>query len=227
MVAVEKPAGLATIADHHGSARTLVDEVARLLGKDAADLHVTSRLDVDVSGVVVLALTKLARDRLREARAAGTYARVYLAIAERSPATREGTWDASIGRASDARHRKIDGRDAVAATTRFHVIRVLPSGSALLRLEPLTGRTHQLRLHASHAGAPLLGDSVYGGSTRIVSATGAVRKLDRVMLHALCVTVPDANGAPFRVVSPPPRCLVEAWLALGGGARDFEDAAAP
>src|SRR5579859_1659840 len=85
LVAVDKPAGIATIADHAGSAGTLLSLVARKIDRAAANIHTTSRLDRDVSGVVVVALTKAAARRLAAARAQGNYQRRYLAIASRSP----------------------------------------------------------------------------------------------------------------------------------------------
>ena len=221
VVAAEKPAAMPTIADHHGAARTLVSFVAASVGRPAASIHPTSRLDVGVSGVVLFALSDLARARLARARENGCYARLYLAIADRSPAPAEGTWDAPIGRAPDPRHRAVGGRDAIDALTRFRVVALAKSGHALLRLEPVTGRTHQLRVHAAHAGAPLSGDSVYGGSSRLTLPSGAVRKLDRVMLHAHRVRVTDDPKAALEALSPVPEAMSRTWTDLGGDPDDL------
>ena len=75
---------------------------------------------------------------------------------------------------------------------------------ALLAVEPQTGRTHQIRVHASHAGAPLLGDRDYGGAARVTLAGGRTVALARIALHAARVSVPDAHGQPLVAAAPRP-----------------------
>ena len=222
VVAVDKPAGMPTIADHDGAAHALVAATARALGIDPSRLHPTSRLDRGVSGVVVFALTKAAAERLARARAEGTYERRYVAIATNAPVQASGTWDAPIGRASDPRLRRVDGRDPVGAATRYGVCAVAPAGEALLALSPVTGRTHQIRVHASHAGAPLLGDRDYGGPARVTLPTGRVLEPRRVALHAARVVIPGARGAPLVALAPAPPELTSLWSALGGEAAAWE-----
>ncbi len=225
VVAVDKPAGMPTIADHDGAAHALVAATARALHVDPARLHPTSRLDRGVSGVVVFALTKAAAERLARARTEGTYERRYLAIAARAPEPARGTWDAPLGRAKDARLRMVGGRAPIAASTRFGVCAVAPGGAALLAVSPVTGRTHQIRVHASHAGAPLVGDRDYGGPARITLPTGRVLEPRRVALHAARVVVPGASGTPLVASAPVPPELASLWSALGGEAGAWDLAA--
>ena len=225
VVAVDKPAGMPTIADHEGAAHALVAATARALGLDPGRLHPTSRLDRDVSGVVVFALTTAAAERLTRARAAGAYERRYVAIASSAPAPpapERGTWDAPIGRAHDPRLRKAHGRDPAAAATRYRVCALAPGGAALLAASPVTGRTHQIRVHASHAGAPLLGDRDYGGPSRVTLSTGRVLEPRRVALHAARVVIPAASGARLVAAAPVPAELEALWSALGGEAAAWE-----
>jgi RluA family pseudouridine synthase len=222
-VAVDKPAGLPTIADHAGASHALVARAAAALGVDPGALHPTSRLDREVSGVVVFARTKQAAERFASARASHAYVRRYVAIASAAPSPEAGTWDAPIGRARDPRHRAVNGKEAVAARTHYATV-ATAGGHGLLALGPVTGRTHQLRVHASHAGAPLLGDRVYGGSARLTLASGRVVALDRVALHAARVTVPRARGGPLTIVSPIPEALAELWLSLGGAPSAWDTA---
>jgi 23S rRNA pseudouridine1911/1915/1917 synthase len=226
LAAVEKPAGMPTIGDHGGSAHALVAVAARSLGIDPARVHATSRLDRDVSGVVVLALTKAAGERLARARAAGTYERRYVALAVAAPATDAGTWSAPIGRAKDPRLRAAYGRDPVAAETRYATCGRTTSGAILMAVAPITGRTHQIRVHAAHAGAPLLGDPAYGGPARITLPNGRVVEPRRVALHATRVVIPSARGVPLVAVSAAPARLVDLWSALGGEAAAWDVAAA-
>jgi RluA family pseudouridine synthase len=216
LVAVDKPADVPTIPDLTGAAHALVAIVATALGIDASRLHPTSRLDRDVSGVVVLALTKEAAERLRRARERGAYDRRYMAIASRSPEPAHGQWDGPIGRSKDPRLREVDGREAVPATTRYAVCARSPGGLAMLAVAPVTGRTHQIRVHASHAGAPLVGDRAYGGPGRLTLPGGHVIEPRRIALHAARVIVPDARGAAIVAIAPVPDELTALWSALGG-----------
>ncbi len=86
----------------------------------------------------------------------------------------------------------------------------------LVAFEPRTGRTHQIRIHASDAGAALLGDRLYGGALAIALADGRVIEVPRIALHAAWVELPDLKGSTWRVQAPDPRDLVELWSDLGG-----------
>jgi len=208
---LDKPAGLVTIPDH-GGAESLLAAAARLCGAEPASIHTTSRLDRDVSGVVTFALTKRARDMAQKARENGAYERRYVAIAAGADVG-EGTWSFPIGRARDRRLRQVNGQDATSAETVFRVAGAA-SGFVLLALAPLTGRTHQLRVHASHAGLPLVGDRAYGGPVRVALPSGKVINLDRIALHAAWVKVDTGRKREFR--SQIPEELTGLWSTLGG-----------
>jgi 23S rRNA-/tRNA-specific pseudouridylate synthase len=222
LVLADKPAGIPTIGDHSGVAHSLVALVAGQTGVDVSQMHPTSRLDRDVSGVVVFATTKVAARRLAEARGRAAYERRYVAIASREPVSSRGTWSANIGRARDPRLRAVGGRDAVAAQTRYAVCGRTPGGAALLCVEPATGRTHQIRVHASNAGAPLIGDAAYGGPSRLTLPGGRVIAPGRIALHASRVVVPDERSRPVVGESPVPAALLELWTVLGGPAAAWE-----
>jgi 23S rRNA-/tRNA-specific pseudouridylate synthase len=215
-VAADKPAGIPTIPDHAGSAHALLTTVARALGVEASRLHATSRLDRDVSGVVVFTLTRGAAERLTRARAEGAYERRYVAVVAKAPEAREGTWDVPVGRASDPRLRMARGRDPVDARTRYQVVALAPRGEAMLAVAPVTGRTHQIRVHSAHAGAPIIGDRAYGGPSRVTLPTGRVLEPGRIALHAARVVVPGEDGSPVLLTSPIPTDLQSLWSALGG-----------
>jgi RluA family pseudouridine synthase len=216
LVAVAKPAGIPTIPDHGGASHSLVARVAQTLGLEAVRVHPTSRLDRDVSGVVVFALSKAAGERLMQARVEGRYERRYLALAKQAPAPARGTWDAPVGRGRDPKLRAVNGRDAVPATTRYAVTAVTTGGVAMLAVAPVTGRTHQIRVHAAHAGAPLLGDRAYGGPVRLTLPSGRVIEPGRIALHAARVVVPRPAGEPLVLSAPLPPELASLWSALGG-----------
>lgn len=228
---VVKPAGLSTVPDHAG-ARSLVTLASTALGTNVEHLRVTSRLDHDVSGVVVFALSDEAATRLREARSLGRYQRRYVALAyaggaPSSKLEERGVWTAAIGRAANPRLRAAaaqdDEREAKDAATRFACVARIGLGDAsssgvtvgMLAVDPVTGRTHQIRVHAMNAGAPLVGDRDYGGPGRITLPSGRVIALARVALHAARVVVPGRTG-PLEGRAPIPEELLDVWTALGG-----------
>ena len=202
LIAVAKPAGIPTVPDHQGSSHSLVAVVARMLTKKPTDLRVTSRLDRDVSGAVVFALSESAEKRLKEARARGEYGRRYIAIA--MPAGAEGE---ELGRWTSA----IDGKESA---TKYRVTaRAERSTAVMLAVDPETGRTHQIRIHASRAGMPLLGDVEYGGPRQVTLGTGRVVALSRIALHAARVAVGGIVAE-----APIPDELAHVWSDLGGAA---------
>ncbi len=206
LVVVDKPASLPTIGDHRG-VRSLASLVTARFG---GEVHPTSRLDVGVSGVVVFARTRRARAGLAAARERGAYDRSYVALARGSSAELPASWDEPIGRADDPRRRRVGGQDAAPARTEARLL-ASRGDYALLSLRPITGRTHQLRVHAAHHGLPLVGDRVYGGAVRVVDVGGGAFAAERVMLHARRVEV---AGRAF--VSPVPAALREVWRRVGG-----------
>ena len=227
LVAVYKPAGLSTIPDQRGRSASLLDAVARIVGEpDMTRVHATSRLDRDVSGVVVFALGREAREAMREARASHRYRRHYVALAMGVPTPREGRIDVPIGRGKRPTERKVAGKDAVEALTHYATIDELGK-VAMVAVEPQTGRTHQIRVHMSHAGAPLVGDDKYGGARRLVLETGAVVRVDRVALHAAWVEVLWPDGEPWHVDAPVADAMMQLWVRVGGGPESWGRALRP
>ncbi len=221
IVAALKPAGIPTIADHRGRVVSVVAAVARALDLPESRVHTTSRLDADVSGIVVLATSDEAREHLALCRQRGKYARLYVALATTAPKTDVGVWSEPIGRATDPRLRAVHGREPADAQTRYRIACRTAAG-VMLAVTPITGRTHQIRLHASHAGAPLVGDRAYGGASRVVTPAGTVVTPSRIALHCARVTLPPMRGASAIVFEAPvPPELTEVWLALGGARSDW------
>lgn len=216
LVVVDKPVGVPTVPDRAASSHALSHRVARYAEIAPERVLVTSRLDLDVSGVVVFALDDAARRLLDEARARGRYARRYVALAGGTLAPARGSWTAPIGRGRSPKLRAAGGPDAKAAVSDYAVV-AERGGVSLLALGPRTGRTHQLRVHAAHGGAPLLGDVAYGGRRRVVRDDGEVITVRRVALHAARVTVPTKHGVQS-FDAPIPEALADAWARLGGAA---------
>jgi 23S rRNA-/tRNA-specific pseudouridylate synthase len=217
LLVVTKASGLATTAPRSGDCLT-----RRLQAAVGGRLHPTSRLDAEVTGLVTFARTKRAIAALRRAREEGRYGRGYLALSGRAPEPPAGEWCWSI--AIDPRDRRLriavqegePGERRQAARSGY-AVRAVAAGAAALWLTPHTGRTHQLRVHAAKAGAPLLGDVRYGGDKRVVRADGRVVTARRTMLHCAWLRLPRVDGAgALTLEAEAPRDLRDVWRRLDG-----------
>ncbi len=198
VIVVDKPAGLVVHPGagnrDHTLQNALLAHDPRLAKLPRAGI--VHRLDKDTTGLLIVARTDAARDALTEALAARTIEREYQAIAV-GVMTAGGTVDAPIDRHPVDRVRmavRTGGRDAV---THYRVIERFRRHT-WVRVMLETGRTHQIRLHLSHAGYPLVGDAVYGG--RLVIPRGAapavataLREFRRQALHAAKLTFPHPD----------------------------------
>ena len=190
LLAADKPAGRPTIPGRGDLAEALNAELERRLG---AKLFVVHRLDLEASGVVVFA-KDAETHRLLCAQFEGRAAKkVYLA-AVAGAMTGEGVVDLPLKEFGSGRvATSPDGRKA---RTRWRVERVWRAAS-LLRVEPETGRRHQIRAHLCGIGHPILGDPRYGPPPRPI---GGVKRL---MLHALSLTVAAGKAYEFTAEPPP------------------------
>jgi RluA family pseudouridine synthase len=222
LIAVAKPAGISTQPDHRGIGTSLLGELAELLGEPPDSLHALHRLDREVSGVVLVSRNAEATAWVEQARERAQFRRRYVALAGGKVTAGSGQWNDPIGRGKRPGLRRVGGADAKAALTRYQCVAELTARqAALLVVEPATGRTHQIRVHAAQAKLPLLGDGDYGGLRRVVDSDGSVHQLSRVALHAVLVELPLADGSLWRVQAPVASELVALWQSLGGSDADL------
>lgn len=158
---------------------------------------IVHRLDKDTSGVIIAAKNPQALEHLAAQFRARTAKKVYLAVVRGIPRNRRGVIEGNIRR--DPNHRKrfeISENRGKPSRTRYRIIRVL-SGCSLVELRPVTGRTHQLRVHLKHIGTPVLGDPTYGRRDPAYPDYP-------LMLHALrlTITTPDGIVRTFRAPLP-------------------------
>lgn len=219
LLVLEKPAGIATTAPAGG---TSLFALAQKLDPGAPQLHPLSRLDTQVTGIVAFARTPEANRLALEARRKGALHRRYLGLTAHAPEPPEGRWTWHIGldRRDPTRRVALEpgerGVGVKEARTRYRVAAVSGPITAL-HLWPETGRTHQLRVHASKAGAPLFGDVAYGGEKRLTLANGRVLTGSRVMLHCTALRMPRVGARePLVLDLAPPPDLVAVWKAAGG-----------
>ena len=141
---------------------TLEDRVQRYLGYGAHPVH---RLDSETTGIVLFAKLPYAQAHLQQQMQHGEFAKVYEAWVLGCPDPCEGEIDAPIAREHPDSFTRIVTPDGQRAVSRYKALRsvLLPDGHLVtqMQLTPVTGRTHQLRVHMTHAGCPLLGDTRY------------------------------------------------------------------
>ncbi len=223
MLVIDKPAGMAV---HRGSPNSkdrnresIEDHFDALrfgLPRPPALAH---RLDRDTTGCLVLGRHRKALAQLGKLFRNGAIDKTYWAIVEGGPDVEEGEIDMPLGRldANIGWWQKHDPEGQPAVTK----WRVLGRSTALtwLALEPLTGRTHQLRVHCAEMGWPILGDAIYGNAPRTGGPT--------LHLHAREIVVPlYKNCPPIRVVAPVPEHMRERLTACGWQRGDDDEQAA-
>jgi len=220
LLVVDKPAGAAV---HGGSGvrEGLIDQL-RARRPDAHFLELVHRLDRDTSGCLMIAKKRSALRTLHALLREGKVEKRYLALVA-------GDWaNATVVDAPlDTHHRRGTERivrvqeEGKAAATRFQPVQRY-EGATLVEVETLSGRTHQIRVHAAHAGHPLAGDPKYGDEA--FDARAREFGLRRLFLHAHVVSFawPDSTG-DVHVSAPLPeplRAVLDAWpKRRGGGAR--------
>ena len=197
---INKPSGLAV---HGGSGVKIgLIEALRQVREDLDFLELVHRLDRDTSGCLLLAKSRPALLSLNNALKQRQMDKQYLALVQgRWPARRDYV-SARLDRfeaGNGERRVRVDPQGKV-SRTRFGV-RETFSNATLIEAEPVTGRTHQIRVHAAHAGHPLLGDDKYG--TREGQRLAAGFGLGRLFLHAAALTFPEPDsGRPVHVKAP-------------------------
>lgn len=201
LLAIDKPAGFQsqpTLNQYKGCVYEAVERyLARSMKPGDITIGMPQRLDRDVSGVMLFSIGKAAHKPLTDMFRDGNIRKTYLALceaADRYVQGAEGVIDAPIRHVS-GENRYETGDGGVSAATGFRIIES-SGGYALVEFRPVTGRTHQIRVHAAHAGMPIIGDRVYG-----IPGEAA-----RVMLHAaeLALAHP-VDGREMTIKSPLPR----------------------
>ncbi|MEI8145680.1 MAG: RNA pseudouridine synthase [Alphaproteobacteria bacterium] len=207
MLILDKPAGLPVHAGP-GGGPNLTDHLTALRFGLPRDPELAHRLDKDTAGCLVLGRHRKALARLADLFKASAIAKRYWAVVESGPEADEGVIDLAIAPRDPKRGWwvKVDPKGQ-AATTRYKVL-ARGDGRAVLALEPVTGRTHQLRVHCQALGFPILGDTIYGSAPRF-GGPG-------LHLVARSISIPfDPKRAPVTAVAPVPAAMQAAFRAAG------------
>lgn len=193
LIVLNKPAGIAV---HGGSGLSYgVIEAFRQLRPDARELELVHRLDRDTSGLLMIAKKRSMLRHLHEALRGDGVDKRYLALVRGSWPTAKKQVRAPLMKNNLRSGERmvevnVEGKDAL---TEFRIVRRFGDFATLVEASPITGRTHQIRVHAKHAGHSIAGDSKYGDEefTREIRELGGKRLF--LHAHALRVTLPDGN----------------------------------
>ncbi|MEX0959443.1 MAG: 23S rRNA pseudouridine(1911/1915/1917) synthase RluD [Burkholderiales bacterium] len=221
ILVVDKPAGLVV---HPGSGNWSGTLLNALLEHDPAlrtlpRAGIVHRLDKDTSGLLVVAKTLQSQTSLVRQLQARSVGREYLALVHGTLST-SGTIEAPIGRDPVARTRMAVVAKGKPAATHFEVIEH-GAGWTLLRCRLETGRTHQIRVHLTSIGHPLLGDPVYRSRRSAATLPEAARRFPRQALHAARLTLLHPGGEqPLAWESDLPSDMAQLLADLRGEASE-------
>jgi 23S rRNA pseudouridine955/2504/2580 synthase len=214
LLVLDKPHGLPVQGGP--GIRQSVDALLDALRFDAEERpRLVHRLDRDTSGVLVLARTAAAAARLAAAFRGRDVEKTYWALVIGQPEAPEGRIDLALAKLAGPRGERTRAVDepgeGARAVTDFRTLDTVKRRVAWLELRPLTGRTHQLRVHCAEAlGCPILGDGKYGGAAAHME--GLPNKLH---LHARALLLPHPAGGTLEVAAPLPPHMRESFAFFG------------
>lgn len=197
ILAVDKPAGLLMHPSFYRNTGTLANRVLGYYQKtnQPCAVHPVSRLDRDTFGVVLLAKNAHIHAQMMQALKERTIQKTYDALVCGMP-PEEGVWRFPIARKQGESLLREVRPDGQTAETKYQMLET-KDGASKLRLWPITGRTHQLRVHCAHAGCPILGDRQYGTEESL-----ALREFPHQQLCAVQVDLTHpVTGFPMTIRS--------------------------
>lgn len=214
VIAIDKPAGLA-VQGGTGQRRHIDRMLEALRFQASEPPRLVHRLDKETSGVLLLARSALAARRLTAAFRDKTARKIYWALVAGRLNKGRGVVSLAIGKSGPPGKEKMSAKGPTAkpAITLYREVGHQGRRVSWLLLMPLTGRTHQLRVHMAALGAPILGDGKYGARRAFPDGVARPRRL---MLHAREIAIPHPDDATtLRIVAPLPPAMADAWKILG------------
>ena len=213
----DKPSGLA-VQGGSGVPRHLDQMLEAWRSKKGEKPRLVHRLDRDTSGAVVVARTRLAAMRLAEAFRGRDAKKTYWALVKGVPRKREDRISSWLvkeqtpdgDRMRVARHGEAGADHAI---SHYRVIEQAGMTLSWLQMEPFTGRTHQLRVHAASIGCPIIGDPKYFEADQNWELPGGIQ--NRLHLHARRIVIPHPRGGMIDVSAPLPPHMVQSFNLLG------------
>ena len=225
VIVLNKPAGLA-VQGGSGVTRHIDKMLEAWTSPKGEKPRLVHRLDRDTSGVLVVARTRGAAQKLTAAFRERDTKKTYWALVKGVPRQREGrisTWlvkeQTPDGDKMRVTKHGEDGADH--AVSYYRIVEQAAQNLAWLEMEPYTGRTHQLRVHAAHIGHPIIGDPKYFEADINWTFPGGMQ--NRLHLHARHIDIPHPSGGRLKVTAPLSPHMVQSWNLLGFDVNGPED----
>jgi len=221
IIILNKPPGLA-VQGGSRLKRNLDAMLDALRFSKAEKPRLVHRLDKDTSGVLLLARHAAAARALTKAFRNKEVRKIYWAVVVGVPSPEQGTIDLSLAKLPGTGGEKVVAGvpEGKSAETRYRMVGSAGERAAWLIFEPLTGRTHQLRVHAAALGSPILGDGKYGRRKAFLDNEEIAARLH---LHARAIRFPHPNGNMMDAMAPLPNHIQKTFRVLGFDAGEVKD----
>ncbi|MBK1837757.1 RluA family pseudouridine synthase [Azospirillum sp. YIM B02556] len=214
VIAINKPAGLA-VQGGTGTSKHL-DAMLDALRFDGSERpKLVHRLDKDTSGVLLLARTTFAASKLTELFRGSAVRKIYWAVTVGVPTPYQGKIDLALAKEGGPQGERVaeNKEEGKRALTVYSVQENVGKQAAFVAMWPLTGRTHQLRVHMAAVGTPILGDGKYAGQGAFLAGAEVAKKLH---LHARRLVLPHPRGGKtIDVTAPLPDHMQATWKYFG------------
>ena len=210
-IVLNKPPGLAT---QGGSGmKQHVDGLLDAYASEGPRPRLVHRLDKDTSGVLLIARTPGSAAYFSKRFSGRSAQKIYWALVMGVPSIDDGMIELPLAKQPGTGGEKmhVDEEGGQPSRTRYRVLDRAGNRAAWVELHPLTGRTHQLRVHMAAIGHPIVGDGKYGGQEAFLSGTIS-RKMH---LHARRLIIDHPDGAPLDVTAPLPEHFANSMASLG------------
>src|SRR5436190_4168721 len=222
VIVIDKPPGLATQGGS-GLTKHVDGMLDSLQYEKPTRPKLVHRLDRDTSGVLLIARTALAASGLSASLALRDTSKVYWALTRGVPKQKNGVVKGALAkegtRGKDERMALSDDDDAKFALTEYAVMATAGTEFAWVAARPITGRTHQIRVHLASLGTPIVGDFKYGGT----DSRGRGDIADKLHLHARSIDIGRPDGGRLQATAPLPPHMVKSWTLLGFDPDDRRD----
>jgi 23S rRNA pseudouridine955/2504/2580 synthase len=217
IIVIDKPSGLATQGGS-GLTKHVDGMLDSLTFEKNSRPKLVHRLDRDTSGVLLVARTAQTASGLSASLALRDTSKVYWALTRGVPKQKNGVIKAALAKEGghgphgrDERMAVSEDDDAKDALTEYAVMGTAGTEFAWVAARPITGRTHQIRVHLASIGTPIVGDFKYGGT----GSRGKGEIADKLHLHARSIDIGRPDGGRLQVTAPLSPHMVKSWQTLG------------
>jgi 23S rRNA pseudouridine955/2504/2580 synthase len=211
-IVLNKPPGLATQGGT--GTREHVDGLLDAFADTGPRPRLVHRLDKDTSGVLLIARTPGSAAFFSKRFSTRSARKIYWALVAGVPDIEDGLIELSLAKQPGSGGEKMmvdESEQGLSARTRYRVLDRAGNRAAWVELQPLTGRTHQLRVHMAAIGHPIIGDGKYGGPESFL--TGSISR--KMHLHARRLIIDHPDGTPLDVTAPLPAHFAASMEQLG------------